>query len=138
VETSLGITKEDIGQKISITDFNNKCKSDVMTYTREWEDLTMKMGYWVDMENPYITYDNRYIETLWWLLKELFSKGCYKATLPALFTGRGPFDTQAEPAGFTAMKGYHLCGTVRVIRNTLPNYFRTCWHGVFPGLDDNP
>ena len=64
VETSLGITKEDIGtEKISITEFNNKCKRDVMTYTREWEDLTMKMGYWVDMENPYITYDNRYIET---------------------------------------------------------------------------
>ena len=75
VETSLGITKEDIGQKISITDFNKKCKSDVMTFTREWEDLTMKMGYWVDMENPYITYDNRYIESLWWLLKELFGKG---------------------------------------------------------------
>lgn len=75
VETSLGITKEDIGTKISITDFNNNCRSDVMTYTREWEDLTMKMGYWVDMENPYITYDNRYIESLWWLLKELFKKG---------------------------------------------------------------
>ncbi|MFO7370467.1 MAG: isoleucine--tRNA ligase [Bacteroidales bacterium] len=74
VETSLGITKEDIGTKISITDFNNNCRSDVMTYTREWEDLTMKMGYWVDMENPYITYDNRYIESLWWLLKELFKK----------------------------------------------------------------
>src|SRR5512133_1488258 len=74
VETSLGITKEDIGSKISITDFNNKCRSDVMTFTREWEDLTLKMGYWVDMENPYITYDNRYIETLWWLLKELFRK----------------------------------------------------------------
>lgn len=74
VETSLGITKEDIGNKISIADFNAKCRSDVMTYTREWEDLTMKMGYWVDMENPYITYDNRYIESLWWLLKELFKK----------------------------------------------------------------
>lgn len=75
VETSLGITKEDIGNKISIADFNDKCRSDVMTYTREWEDLTLKMGYWVDMENPYITYDNRYIESLWWLLKELFKKG---------------------------------------------------------------
>jgi isoleucyl-tRNA synthetase len=74
VETSLGITKEDIGNKISITDFNSKCRSDVMTYTREWEDLTLKMGYWVDMDNPYITYDNRYIESLWWLLKELFKK----------------------------------------------------------------
>jgi isoleucyl-tRNA synthetase len=75
VETSLGITKEDIGQRISIADFNSKCKGDVMTFTREWEDLTMKMGYWVDMENPYITYDNRYIETLWYLLKNLYTKG---------------------------------------------------------------
>ncbi len=75
VETSLGITKEDIGNKISIAEFNDKCRSDVMTYTREWEDLTLRMGYWVDMENPYITYDNRYIESLWWLLKELFKKG---------------------------------------------------------------
>jgi isoleucyl-tRNA synthetase len=75
VETSLGITKEDIGNKISIAEFNDKCRSDVMTYTREWEDLTLKMGYWVDMENPYITYDNRYIESLWWLLNELFRKG---------------------------------------------------------------
>ncbi len=75
VETSLGITKEDIGKKISITEFNEKCRSDVMTFTREWEDLTKKMGYWVDMENPYITYDNRYIESLWYLLKQLFTKG---------------------------------------------------------------
>jgi isoleucyl-tRNA synthetase len=75
VETSLGITKEDIGQKISIADFNSKCRSDVMTFTREWEDLTLKMGYWVDMEHPYITYDNRFIESLWYLLKELFNKG---------------------------------------------------------------
>lgn len=74
VETSLGITKEDIGRKITIEAFNSHCRTDVMTYTREWEDLTLKMGYWVDMDNPYITYDNRYIETLWYLLKELFNK----------------------------------------------------------------
>ena len=75
VEKSLGITKEDIGTKISIIDFNRQCKKDVMRYTDQWEDLTRKMGYWVNMENPYITYDNRYIETLWWLLKQLHSKG---------------------------------------------------------------
>ena len=75
VEKSLGITKEDIGKKISVEEYNAACRQDVMKYTKEWEDLTEKMGYWVDMDNPYITYDNRYIETLWWLLKQLYDQG---------------------------------------------------------------
>ena len=75
VEKSLGITKEDIGKKISVADYNAACRKDVMKFTKEWEDLTQRMGYWVDMKNPYITYDNRYIETLWYLLKELYKKG---------------------------------------------------------------
>ncbi|MBQ9201193.1 MAG: isoleucine--tRNA ligase [Bacteroidales bacterium] len=75
VEKSLGITKEDIGRKISVEDYNAACRRDVMKFTHEWEDLTRKMGYWVDMKDPYITYDNRYIETLWWLLKQLYNKG---------------------------------------------------------------
>ncbi|GHT39405.1 isoleucine--tRNA ligase [Bacteroidia bacterium] len=75
VEKSLGITKEDIGKKISVEEYNAACRKDVMKYTKEWEDLTQKMGYWVDMNDPYITCDNRYIETLWWLLKELYNKG---------------------------------------------------------------
>ena len=75
VEKALGITKEDIGKSISVADYNAACRKDVMKYTHEWEDLTHKMGYWVDMKDPYITYDNRYIETLWWLLKQLYNKG---------------------------------------------------------------
>ena len=75
VEKALGITKEDIGKTISVADYNATCRKDVMKFTREWEDLTHRMGYWVDMKNPYITYDNRYIETLWYLLKELYKKG---------------------------------------------------------------
>ena len=75
VEKSLGITKEDIGKKISVAEYNVACRRDVMKFTKEWTDLTQKMGYWVDLENPYITYDNRYIETLWFLLKELYKKG---------------------------------------------------------------
>jgi isoleucyl-tRNA synthetase len=75
VEKALGITKEDIGTKISIEDYNKACRTDVMKYTDLWEDLTRKMGYWVNMDHPYVTYDNRYIETLWWLLKQLYSKG---------------------------------------------------------------
>ena len=74
VEKALGITKEDIGSKISVDEYNAACRHDVMKYTKEWEDLTTKMGYWVDMNDPYITYDNRYIETLWWLLKQLYNK----------------------------------------------------------------
>ena len=74
VEKALGITKEDIGKKISVDDYNAACRRDVLKYTKEWEDLTTQMGYWVDMNNPYITYDNRYIETLWWLLKQLYNK----------------------------------------------------------------
>ena len=74
VEKALGITKEDIGSKISVDDYNAACRKDVLKYTKEWEDLTTKMGYWVDMNDPYITYDNRYIETLWWLLKQLYNK----------------------------------------------------------------
>ena len=75
VEKALGITKEDIGKTISVADYNRHCRTDVMKFTKEWTDLTHKMGYWVDLENPYITYDNRYIETLWWLLKRLYGKG---------------------------------------------------------------
>ena len=74
VEKELGITKEDIGRTISIEDYNRKCRENVMMYTSEWADLSHKMGYWVDMEHPYITYDNKYIETLWWLLKQLYQK----------------------------------------------------------------
>ncbi|MBQ0048107.1 MAG: isoleucine--tRNA ligase [Prevotellaceae bacterium] len=75
VEKSLGITKEDIGKKISVDDYNDACRKNVMMYTDEWTQLTDKMGYWVDLEHPYITYDNKYIETLWYLLKQLYNKG---------------------------------------------------------------
>ena len=75
VEKSLGITKEDIGKKISVDEYNAACRREVMKYTKEWSTLTNSMGYWVDLENPYITYDNRYIESVWWLLGELYKKG---------------------------------------------------------------
>ena len=74
VEKEMGITKEDIGKKISVDDYNDACRKNVMMYTNEWEELTDKMGYWVDMEHPYITYDNKYIESLWYLLKQLYNK----------------------------------------------------------------
>ena len=75
MEKKLGITKEDIGHKISIEEYNRTCREAVMEFTGVWEELTRKMGYWVDMKHPYITYENKYIETLWWMLKQLFDKG---------------------------------------------------------------
>lgn len=75
VEKNLGITKEDIGKKISVDEYNEACRKEVMKYTKEWTDLTHKMGYWVDLDNPYITYDSKYIESVWWLLKQLYDKG---------------------------------------------------------------
>jgi isoleucyl-tRNA synthetase len=75
VEKQLGITKDDIGKKISIEDYNKKCRETVMMYKDQWDDLTVKMGYWVDLQNPYITYEKEYIESLWWILKEFYKKG---------------------------------------------------------------
>ena len=75
VEKMLGITKDDIGKKISVAEYNNTCRKEVMKYTAEWVNLTERIGYWVDTDNPYITYDNRYIETLWYLLKDIYKKG---------------------------------------------------------------
>ena len=75
VEKELGITKEDIGKKISIEDYNQKCREAVLRYKKEWDDITTKMGYWVDLEKPYVTFENNYIETLWWILSTLYKKG---------------------------------------------------------------
>ncbi len=75
VEKALGITKEDIGTKITVEDYNKACRKEVMKYKDLWDDLTVKMGYWVDLDDPYITFDNKYIETVWWLLKQLYDKG---------------------------------------------------------------
>jgi isoleucyl-tRNA synthetase len=127
VETSLGITKEDIGQKISVADFNSKCKSDVMTYTREWEDLTMKMGYWVDMEKPYITYDNRYIETLWYLLRQLYDKGLlYKGYSiqpysPAAGTGLSTHELN-QPGCYRDVKDTTCVAQFQAIRNAASEF----------------
>ena len=111
VEKALGITKEDIGAKISIEDFNKACKIDVMKYTDMWEELTRKMGYWVNMDDPYITYDNRYIETLWWLLKQLYDKG-------VLYQG---YTIQPySPAAGTGLSSHelNLPGCYRDVRDT--------------------
>ena len=111
VEKTLGITKEDIGTKISIVDYNKACKKDVMKYTDLWEDLTRRMGYWINMENPYVTYDSRYIETLWWLLKQLYSKG---------FLYQGYTIQPYSPAAGTGLSSHelNLPGCYRDVKDT--------------------
>jgi isoleucyl-tRNA synthetase len=122
VEKALGIIKEDIGKKISIADYNKECRKDVMQYTKEWEDLTEKMGYWVDMHDPYITYDNRYIETLWWLLKKLYEKGLlYKGYTiqpysPAAGTGLSTHELN-QPGCYRDVKDTTVVAQFKVIRN---------------------
>jgi isoleucyl-tRNA synthetase len=122
VEASLNITKEDIGTKISVKEYNDTCRKEVMKYTREWEDLTHKMGYWVDMENPYITYDNRYIETLWYLLKELYKKDLlYKGYTiqpysPAAGTGLSSHELN-QPGCYRDVKDTTCVAQFKVTRN---------------------
>jgi isoleucyl-tRNA synthetase len=111
VEKALGITKEDIGVKISIEDYNKACKVDVMKYTDMWEELTRKMGYWLNMDHPYVTYDNRYIETLWWLLKQLYSGG---------FLYKGYTIQPYSPAAGTGLSSHelNLPGCYRDVKDT--------------------
>lgn len=122
VEASLKITKEDIGNKISVKEYNDTCRKEVMRYTREWEELTRIMGYWIDMEHPYITYDNRYIETLWYLLKELYSKDLlYKGYTiqpysPAAGTGLSSHELN-QPGCYRDVKDTTCVAQFKVIRN---------------------
>lgn len=122
VEKSLGITKEDIGKKISVKEYNNACRRDVMRYTDVWEDLTKKMGYWIDMNDPYITYDNRYIETLWYLLKKLYTKGLlYKGYSiqpfsPAAGTGLSTHELN-QPGAYRDVKDTTVIAQFKVVRN---------------------
>jgi len=126
VEKSMGITKEDIGKKISVEEYNAACRTEVMKYTREWEDLTRKMGYWVDMSDPYITYDNRYIETLWYLLKELYKKDyLYKGYTiqpysPAAGTGLSTHELN-QPGCYRDVKDT-TCTAQFLIKNPLPEW----------------
>ncbi|MCM1520780.1 MAG: isoleucine--tRNA ligase [Lachnoclostridium sp.] len=122
VEKNLGITKEDIGKKISVDEYNAACRREVMKYTREWEDLTSKMGYWVDMPNAYITYDNRYIETVWWLLGQLYKKGfLYKGYTiqpysPAAGTGLSSHELN-QPGCYRDVKDTTCVAQFRVVTN---------------------
>ena len=125
VEKSLGITKEDIGKTISVEQYNATCRKEVMKYTREWEDLTHRMGYWVDMNDPYITYKNSYIETLWWLLKKLYDKGLlYKGYTiqpysPAAGTGLSSHELNM-PGCYRDVKDQTATAQFTVVKNDHP------------------
>lgn len=125
VEKNLGITKEDIGKKISVDDYNAACRAEVMKYTREWEELTAQMGYWVDMPNAYITYDNRYIETVWWLLAQLYKKG---------FLYKGYTIQPYSPAAGTGLSSHELNqpGCYRDVKDT------TCIAEFAAVIEDKP
>lgn len=126
VEKNLGITKEDIGKKISVDEYNAACRREVMKYTGEWEDLTRRMGYWVDMPNAYITYDNRYIETVWWLLGQLYEKGyLYKGYTiqpysPAAGTGLSSHELN-QPGCYRDVKDTTCVAQFRVLDNDNPS-----------------
>lgn len=134
VEKSLGITKEDIGKKISVEDYNKACRKEVMRYKDLWDDLTVKMGYWVDLKNPYITFDNKYIETVWWLLKRLYDKGLlYKGHTiqpysPAAGTGLSSHELNL-PGCYKDVKDNTVVAQFRVVRNEKSNFLFDDHHG---------
>lgn len=135
VEKTLGITKEDIGKKISVEEYNDACRHEVMKYTDVWNDLTQKMGYWVDLEHPYITYQNAYIETLWYLLKQLYKKGyLYKGYTvqpysPAAGTGLSSHELN-QPGTYKNVKDTTIVAEFRLDKAQI--------HPLLPTLVENP
>ena len=129
VEKKLGIVKEDIGKKISVDEYNAACKEEVMRYTDVWNDLTEKMGYWVDLQNPYITYKNEYIETLWWILKQLYNKGfLYKGYTiqpysPAAGTGLSSHELN-QPGTYRDVSDTTIVAQFKAIAATLPSFLQ--------------
>jgi len=124
VEKTLGITKDDIGKKISVDEYNDQCRKEVMKYKNAWDDLTIKMGYWVDLDNPYITYENKYIETVWYLISKLYEKGLlYKGYTiqpysPAAGTGLSTHELN-QPGCYRDVKDTSITAQFKVVRNEL-------------------
>ncbi|SDG38773.1 isoleucine--tRNA ligase [Psychroflexus sediminis] len=136
VEKELGISKEDIGTKISIEDYNNACKEAVMRYTDVWNDLTKKIGYWVDMENPYITYKSKYMESVWWLLSEIYKKGLiYKGYTiqpysPKAGTGLSSHELN-QPGTYQDVSDTTVTAQFKAIKNSLPEQLQTVEGDIF-------
>ncbi|MFI5155599.1 MAG: class I tRNA ligase family protein, partial [Chitinophagales bacterium] len=123
VEKMLGITKEDIGRKISIAEYNETCRKEVLKFKDKWDDLTNKMGYWVDLKNPYITFDNKYIETLWWILKEFYSRGLLYESVsiqpysPAAGTGLSSHELN-QPGTYKDVKDTSCVAMFKAVENS--------------------
>lgn len=134
VEQTLGITKEDIGRKISVEEYNDFCRKEVMKYKDLWDDLTVKMGYWLDLDNPYITFDNKYIESVWWLLRQLFDKGLlYKGYTiqpysPAAGTGLSSHELNL-PGAYKDVKDSTVTAQFKVVRNEDSEFLYKDAHG---------
>ena len=122
VEKLLGITKEDIGKKISVEEYNATCRREVLKFKDTWDDLTKKMGYWVDLKNPYVTFENNYIETLWWCLKELYKKGYLYQSVsiqpysPAAGTGLSSHELN-QPGTYKDVKDTSATAMFEAIKN---------------------
>ena len=123
VEKELGITKEDIGKKISVEEYNKKCREAVLRYKKEWDDITNKMGYWVDLNNPYITFENNYIETLWWILSTLYKKGYLYQSVsiqpysPAAGTGLSSHELN-QPGTYKDVKDTSAVAMFKALKNS--------------------
>ena len=123
VEKELGITKEDIGKKISVEEYNKKCREAVLRYKKEWDDITNKMGYWVDLNNPYITFENNYIETLWWILSTLYKKGYLYQSVsiqpysPAAGTGLSSHELN-QPGTYKDVKDTSVVAMFKALKNS--------------------
>ena len=134
VEKELGITKEDIGKKISVEDYNKKCREAVLRYKDKWDDITRKMGYWVDLNDPYITFKNEYIETLWWLLSELYKKGLLYESVsiqpysPAAGTGLSSHELN-QPGTYKDVKDTSCVAMFRAVQDAKSQFLHDAVHG---------
>ncbi|QNM85407.1 isoleucine--tRNA ligase [Polaribacter pectinis] len=143
VEKELGITKEDIGKKISVEDYNAACRKAVMRYTDIWNDLTQKMGYWVDMDDPYITYEPKYMETVWWLLKEIYNKKLiYKGYTiqpysPKAGTGLSSHELN-QPGTYQDVTDTTIVAQFKAVENTLPDFLKKYDHLNFIAWTTTP
>lgn len=142
VEKELGITKEDIGVKISVEEYNRKCREAVLRFKDKWDDITKKMGYWVDLNDPYITFKNEYIETLWWLLKQLYNKGLLYESVsiqpysPAAGTGLSSHELN-QPGTYKDVKDTSATVMFRAVQNEKSKFLHDAVHGasIFYGMD---
>jgi isoleucyl-tRNA synthetase len=142
VEKELGITKEDIGKKISVEDYNQKCREAVMRYKDIWDDITTKMGYWVDLNDPYITFDNKYIESLWWILSELYKKGYLYESVsiqpysPAAGTGLSSHELN-QPGTYKDVKDTSAVAMFKAVRNSKTEFlFEAISNNEFSSSND--